>query len=75
LFVGRKVSISRKACSRNIALQQLRLSPEVTNQIQLIKTPQNCLHKGLTTYCKRLIREVGFEVKKNRSKKKKKKQS
>jgi hypothetical protein len=24
------------------------------------KTPQNCLHKGLTTYCKRLIREVGF---------------
>jgi hypothetical protein len=41
-------------------------------KINLSQTPQNCLHKGLTTYCKRLIREVGFEVKKNRSKKKKK---
>ncbi len=33
-------------------------------KFNLSQTPHNCLHKGLTTYYKRLIRGVGFEVKK-----------
>ncbi len=73
MFIGRIVSISKKIATETFHYNNCDFPQKLQIKFNLSQTPHNYLHKGLTTYYKRLIKGVGFEVRKNSSKKKAKK--